>query len=284
MYCIYPIILRVYDIPILFSTTGELCSVLSCTRARRMKLITLNIERNEHYDTVAPFLIQEQADVVCLQEVFQKDLEMLARKSGYTHTDFTPMMVYQKELPENEQNIQGHAILSKLPIDVRSRDYYYLCTDSPLKLPLFDRENIPGSANRAVTFVKIFIQNEYFIIGNTHFTWTPDGLVDNWQREDIPHLLEYISKYPNLILCGDFNAPRGMNETWNILSRQLTDNLPTYIDNTLDPNFHRVPDIKRAVDGIFTTPSYSAQNVRMHCGVSDHCALISDIVPIFNQA
>ena len=55
-----------------------------------IKLITLNIEGDKHFNSVLPFLQEQNADVVCLQEVFELDLDLFIDALG-GHITFTPL-------------------------------------------------------------------------------------------------------------------------------------------------------------------------------------------------
>ncbi len=135
-----------------------------------MKLISINIEINRHYDTVLNFLKKEKPDVVCLQEVLEDDL--------------------------------------------------------------------------------------------------PFQVVD--------FLLKSLDSMPEFVLCGDTNAPRG-NETFSRLATKYKDNIPAEYKTSIDQKLHRVKGIMFMVDGLFTTSSCIASNVRLQDGVSDHMAVLAEI-------
>jgi len=40
-----------------------------------IKIISLNIERSKHIDRILPFLVREQPDVFCVQELCKKDIQ-----------------------------------------------------------------------------------------------------------------------------------------------------------------------------------------------------------------
>jgi exonuclease III len=240
-----------------------------------MKIVSLNIEMDRHYQTVVPFIKKERPDVLCLQEVYEEDLSFLLENfPPYKHTFFTPMT---RKKENAEVRTFGHLIATNHPSTLLSLDYYYTLNKDPHDIPWFDREHVSRTVNRALTVVDVEIDGVPYTIGNTHFTWTPDGMPDAQQRKDMPRLLALVKKHSDMVLCGDFNIPRGINEQWETLTKHFTDNIPPHIDNTLDPTYHRVPGIKRAVDGLFTTSGYSASNVEVRCGLSDHCGIITTI-------
>ena len=61
-----------------------------------LKLACINIEGDKHLERVKNFLEKEQAEVICLQEVFEKDIESL-KSTLYPYHIFAPMM----KLPRN---------------------------------------------------------------------------------------------------------------------------------------------------------------------------------------
>ncbi|MBI2406617.1 MAG: endonuclease/exonuclease/phosphatase family protein, partial [Candidatus Harrisonbacteria bacterium] len=63
-----------------------------------LTLVSINIEGRRHLDTVLAFLLGidsgRGADVICLQEVFESDLEDIARALGMKSV-FAPMTLLQ---------------------------------------------------------------------------------------------------------------------------------------------------------------------------------------------
>lgn len=231
-----------------------------------IKLISLNIEGDKHFETVIPFLLGENADIICLQEVYEKDLDLLKEKLEYGNFFFAPMTV-------KENNIWGTATLSRHPLTLLQKTYY---AGSNETIPTFDMESKTRSVLRVLMTVGLIKDTISFVVGNTHFTWTPDGNSDETQRCDMSELLKALAKNKEIVFCCDFNAPRG-RDMWTQLAEHYTDNIPPHITNTLDPMFHRAPEIVRLVDGIFSTPGYRVQNVIVRNGISDHCAIVGEI-------
>jgi endonuclease/exonuclease/phosphatase family metal-dependent hydrolase len=91
------------------------------------------------------------------------------------------------------------------------------------------------------------------------------------------NLLALLAKTPELILCGDFNAPRG-GEIFKMLADKYKDNIPPEYDSSLDTELHRIGKIKKLmVDGLFTTSAYIVSDVKLSEGVSDHKAVTAII-------
>ena len=122
--------------------------------------------------------------------------------------------------------------------------------------------------------------NESFVVGTTHFTWSPDGIPDDFLRKDMKSLLAILQDIPEIVLCGDFNAPRG-GEIFDALAQRYKDNIPLEYDTSIDVNLHRdgkkMADRSLMVDGLFTTSFYKCSNVRLVGGVSDHFAIIAEV-------
>ena len=75
-----------------------------------------------------------------------------------------------------------------------------------------------------------------------------------------------------LVLCGDFNAPRG-GEIFTRLATQSRDNVPSHYVTSIDPKLHRAGPLQLMVDGLFSTDGYRLSEVVLHNGVSDHCTI-----------
>jgi endonuclease/exonuclease/phosphatase family metal-dependent hydrolase len=231
------------------------------------KIVSINIERHKHFDRVVSFLEKENPEIICLMEVGEADVSVLAG-SEYPYTVYAPNDV----MPENEgSGTTGVAILSKKPIDKTEKFY---CGEE-------DRAYLekPGMGTHAPILILAKIGE--IQIGAVHFSWTADGSVDERQRKHIGILLEYLSTKGELVLCGDFNIPRG-NEMYLKLAGTYKDNIPAEIVTTLDPKLHRanfaVPGkLQFVVDYAWTTPGYTVSELRVVQGVSDHCALIFSI-------
>lgn len=121
-----------------------------------------------------------------------------------------------------------------------------------------------------------FKDGETFIIANTHGVWTQDGRVTPYQLRAIDRLLAGLGTIPKLILCGDFNAPRG-RQAWARIGQVYADNIPSEVTTTIDGGLHRAGYLLHVVDGIFSTPHYTVKDVRIISGLSDHCAIVAEI-------
>ncbi len=244
-----------------------------------MKIVSLNVEGNNHYKRVHAFLRDEQPDVLCLQEApayFSQTLRAL----GYS-TAYAPMKI---ETMNGETYEAGILIGSKLPMVARE-NYYYgsreLVTVHKHDVERTDREIHPY----LIATVKDTDGAEYEI-ATTHLMVTKDGLADDYQRQGCEAFLALIDAEPAHVLCGDFNMPRGYNELYEVVTKHYTDTIPATYKSSLDRDLHRMGKSTGLnapifdtymVDYLFTQPPYEAKNVRLQFGISDHAAIIGEI-------
>jgi endonuclease/exonuclease/phosphatase family metal-dependent hydrolase len=143
-----------------------------------------------------------------------------------------------------------------------------------------------NSKRSTIAHPVIFASVDACNIATTHFTWNPNGeTADQNQTTDLAVLLEYLATKPSHLLCGDFNIPRNHNRLYEDILTQYADAVPSAHHSSLDAQHHRAgknPDLQKLfthfmVDYIFTQPPYTASDVRLQFGVSDHAAVIAEI-------
>ena len=233
-----------------------------------LKLLTLNIEADRHLDRVEATIAEHLPDIVCLQEALEPDCERLAAVGRYD-VKFT----LSAHVPKwsGGQSSWGVAVLSRVP--VRSQSVHYYSSDARIRLV---RE--PNDVRRVVVMTELEHQGMPYRIATTHFTWSPDGQIIKEQKADFARLQRVLSAYPDYVLCGDFNSPRG-REMFGMFVDQLKviDHLPAGVTSTLDPLFHRVGTLELVVDTIFSTPQYRVTQTRVLDGISDHKGILARI-------
>ena len=248
-----------------------------------LKLITLNIESNKHWDNIMPFLRRENPDVLCIQEIFEIDTKKLAEQFGYEFL-FIPITKVPHETDQNGLP-WGPALFSKLALKNKNSAYYYKAAPELQTIRVANEQEKRETINTALVWATLEKNGEEFTIASNHFTWTKDGKSNKNQEKDMEELFKILDQIPELVLCGDFNIPRGHNDLYKVLAERFKDNIPDDIQTTLDINKHRVgkdpvegPRIAQyVVDYIFSTPQYNISNVRCKYGLSDHCAIIADL-------
>ncbi len=243
-----------------------------------LKLISINIETNKHYDRILPFFQRENPDVVCLQEApesFANELQRL----GF-ETFFTPMCI-DKDPTSDELTTIGLIMASKFPFESKAI-YYHKPTD---EIVLFDRSDFHNTVSDAYIFSSIKTQEGIYNIATTHPLKTKDGAEDDFQIGIINVMLEKLALEESHIICGDFNIPRGYNSNYNLIAAKYKDCIPETYKSSLDKDLHvkghnepngPITDVYM-VDYIFTQPPYRAEHVRLEFGLSDHAGIVAEI-------
>jgi hypothetical protein len=248
---------------ILFPST----QVLDCDMLPTISLACINIELSLHLDEVCEFLSRRKPEVVCIQELYETDIDRLSTALGGAARVFVPM-----SRRTDADLLMGIAIFSRLDITYKSAEFY---RGSPDFVPRFDplsSETKSKTQNHLILACDVEKDSAQFRIATTHFTWTPNGQADDIQRRDLKVLLSRLNVLGEFVLCGDFNFPRG-SELFTIMSDRFKDNIPTRYTTSIDPTFHRAGALELMVDGLFSTPGCCVSNVELHSGVSDHCAI-----------
>lgn len=239
-----------------------------------LRFVSVNIEQDKHLDSVLAFLKKKNPDIVCLQEVFERDIPRFEKELGMR--GFFALMFQCPRVSDTTEIIPvGVGIFTRLPVTQTLAQYY--SGDSP-SLHIYTGQTDNADA-RVFLSVSIDVFGTLYTVGTTHFTWSAHGEADDRQRNDIKSFLGKLDRFSDgIVFAGDFNAPRG-KEIFSEITKRFKDNIPKEYVTSLDQLLHRAPEAVRnlMVDGIFSTPEYSLTNVALHFGVSDHAAIVADI-------
>jgi len=230
-----------------------------------LSFLTLNIERRKHLDLIKPFLRASLPDVMCFQEIFEDTFEEL--KTEFQLEGFFSGRATLKD----EAGAEGIAILSKFPIKNSQEILYDQFSELSPEMAKFHLVRPIAK----VLAAEIEKDNETFHIATTHFTWSNHGETTEEQRVNVQALLRVTSPFRELILAGDFNAPRG-KEIYATLSEHFQDNIPPFVETTIDGERHRAGQLQLMVDGVFSR-GYAVSNVEVRSGLSDHCGITATI-------
>lgn len=236
-----------------------------------LRVISVNIELDRHLDRIIPFLKKEEWDVILINEFLATDVPKFEDALG-EDCFFVPKMKY----PHPQGSVPlGHGIFSKFPTTYADTQYAGPLGDL-VEFDVTTSETQLATQKYFLITATVTKEGKEFKIGLTHFPWTPDGEADAIQRVCAKALLELVEKETEIVLFGDFNAPRG-KEIFSLFTEKLKDNIPVQYETSLDKNLHRSGKLTYMVDGLFTTPEYQASDVKLHFGVSDHAAVTATI-------
>ena len=225
----------------------------------KLKIVTLNTANSLLNDEQDAFLHEGMFDVICLQEIspakfnqYKSDLEMY----GYYYGTYV-----------NDGEQIGIGILSK-----------YKFVDTKILHFGEHEKNIESheESHRALLVATIDPGNsgDVWNIANIHFTWSPNGLPSEQQKAHVRKLIETLDEYESLILCGDFNAPRG-GEIFSHIASKYVDNVPDEYTTSIDSKNHRAGELNYMIDGIFSTIDFKSTDFATHANLSDHLALVA---------
>ncbi len=241
-----------------------------------MKLVCINVERSKHLDRVQAFLQAQQPDIFCLQELCARDVARYEHLTGNPGL-YVPLARHPAEV---EMEPMGVGIFSRHPLGNAQVHYY---RGSPDTLPdiAFDpaipqHVPLPHSFHQAVASVVL----HGICFATTHLTVTLRGQATPEQLAlaelIVTHARDLTARHGALVLCGDFNAPRG-RATFDLLAQAMTDNIPATYTSSIDGGLHRAGNIPFMVDGMFSAGAVAVRDVALHTGVSDHCALVGTV-------
>lgn len=236
-----------------------------------LKLLTLNIEQDRHLDRVAQTIATHLPDIVCLQEVFEKDCAKLAAVGGYQVKYAISTLMPEGKAGNTSPRSWGVAVLTRVQLINQTVAYY---SDDP-RIRIF---NAPNDPRRMVVMTELQHEGRFYRSGTTHFTWSMAGATTEEQLADFARLKRVLLPYSDYVLCGDFNAPRG-GELFARFTDELglIDHLPPNVTTTIDPQFHYAGALELAVDTIFSTPEYSVTDVQVLEGISDHKGILARV-------
>jgi endonuclease/exonuclease/phosphatase family metal-dependent hydrolase len=241
-----------------------------------MKLISLNIEADNHFDLVLPFFRAEKPDILCLQEIFRDDISLL-EDEVYTCLHYAALLNIDRPFPQYRLDGRGQwgvCILVKNELLSRvGQVEEYVYDGDPNSVPVFETVDSP---RRALLSVKAHTSKKDFTIATTHFVWTKNGETDDRQRRGLQKLIPKLDSFKPFVFCGDLNAPRG-NEAFDTLASHYIDTIPKNITTTLDPALHKAGALQLVVDGMFVSEDGLIKETRVVSGVSDHMALVTEI-------
>lgn len=249
-----------------------------------MKLVSLNIERSKHLERVIPFLREQDPDIVCLQELCERDAPRFMDLFPHGSHIFVPA---GEQFAEDEWRVEGEGIFSRVPFEATAVKHYSRAGE---ELPKWYTGN-PATftdCDRAAAFADIILEEKVFRVGCTHFTWSAKGEATDVQRADMRKLLSILEESGEFVLCGDFNAPRILDgkpgEIYSMIAAKYQDNIPEKYVTSLDVQLHRAGKEKpheidsKIVDYIFSTSGYTVSDVELVFGVSDHAAVVATVL------
>ena len=238
-----------------------------------LSIASINIERSRHLPRVAAFIERERPQLLCLQELCERDIPFFEALMGGTMA-FAPMARYPEDGPAN---VVGVGLLARgEQLAEVSTEYYSGSPERIQEMAFVTLEGRRMADPLSIAEVMLSATVEGFRIAVTHLNVTPLGTSTPYQRESAGKLIALAqaqaTEAGGLLLTGDFNAPRG-RATFDLIAEHFIDGVPGHYTSSIDGSLHRAGEIPFMVDGLFHTPGYRLEDARLTTGVSDHCAL-----------
>ncbi|USN92269.1 MAG: hypothetical protein H6782_00380 [Candidatus Nomurabacteria bacterium] len=127
-----------------------------------MKIISLNMEKNKHEESVLDLLSKENADIVCLMEVPDYFLSAL-EEIGY-HTTFAPMCLQKSD----RLFTQGITFATK-----EKHEAEIFCYHKPKAgIVVHQSDKVAETVANPI----IFADYQNFSVATTHFTWSANAV------------------------------------------------------------------------------------------------------------
>jgi len=244
-----------------------------------LTLLSLNCEGHRHLDDrILPFIEREQPDVLNLQEVFAVDIPVLQERTGMRVVHFAPMcnVVETSIHTSHALGAWGVCQMTSLPVIEHQYQYYHLAGSDDRTLPIFFENNNSNHMHRALAQMTLVKDSQKYTVATTHFTWSTHGESTAEQFQDLEALLTLLGPNAEVVISGDFNAPRG-KETFRRLADRFHDWIPEKYTTSLDETLHKAGKLELMVDGLFSSPHYHCANVRLVDKVSDHMAIVAEV-------
>lgn len=222
-----------------------------------MRILSVNIEGSRHLDKVETLIEEFDPDVVCFQELFERDRRVLSDR--FAQVIHGPMSIQK----------QDHHAAEPVGVAFASNHAF-----EPITL----RYAGPEELEHYIKFDEKLIQRwllggvlNGMAIVTTHMMVTQNASVEAFQHRDAHTILSHLDAFERVVFCGDLNAARGA-PIYDLFARSLSDRIPKELETTLDPVLHRAAPINLVVDGAFTKNTNAQVEVRF--GISDHAALL----------
>lgn len=254
-----------------------------------MKLVCLNIGiKIDNAEEVVDFLIEQDADIICLQEVADpvessvkdifrsKETIKMAMGKIYPYRYFSPLWQSRgfTSLDFGGFIEQGNYILSKLPIKKADTTFFhkgYKRVSDWKEMNFYEEDH-----GRALQTVEVECADKKFNIMNVHGIWTADKIGDSRTIAEINFILEKISKsdMPS-ILAGDFNLlPK--TDSIKLINEKMINLISKNNIKTTRPAFkNHMEEGNNIVDYVFINDKIQCNKFEVpNIDLSDHLPLI----------
>ncbi len=228
-----------------------------------VSVLQLNINADNYLDVLKKYLTNNSFDIICLQELAGKGTvignidcthDTLLELQQLLYPDYIGEFILTDHIDSADTAYFGNAIFYKKNFRMLDkRSIFFKKNTQPFPHTVTTFEDV----GRGMLHLTLQKNEKIFSILTTHFAWGPTPLQRSYQTKQGQILLNYLqSIQAPYILTGDFNLTPDQPLITEVSS--LTTNLTQKyaVQNTLDPNNHRVKKLfppGYAIDYIFIT-------------------------------
>ncbi len=253
----------------------------------KLKIINLNILHGGRFmDNLLHFLKNANADILCLQEVYNgtnskwerryRTVEVLQLELSLPYVRFAAEMLDRADFGKVDQ---GNAIFSKFPLEEKETIFY----DVPYGEYSENEENAKKDGDftfwpHNLQHVIVQLPHKNLHLFNTHGIWGLDG-GDNPRRIHMSNtIIDQIQDMDSVILAGDFNL-RPATQTIQNIQKHLKNVFKDELVSTFNMKQKKNPGYATAVvDMVFVSSDIAvAEHCMPQVDISDHLPLIVTI-------
>ncbi|HSX08691.1 MAG TPA: endonuclease/exonuclease/phosphatase family protein [Candidatus Saccharimonadales bacterium] len=254
----------------------------------KLSLFQLNINADNYWDTLIPFLTTHTFDVMHFQELTGKDtivgnihskIDTFIELKEILKDKYNSELSIEQRFSSGPESYMANGIFYKksLPL-IEKKEYRLSSFNTFFPSVSTDYEKV----GRTLQHLTLQIGDQSISFLNTHFAWGRDHIEKPFQTEQGEILIEYLTAVkPPFVLSGDFNLTpdQPLIKKLDTFARNLT--AENHITNTLNPTNHRAKHLfpkGLAVDYIFTSRDIKTENFSViDEGLSDHFGLSVEI-------
>lgn len=254
----------------------------------KINLLQLNVNGDNYWDKLIPFLTSHDFDVMQLQEMTGKDT-----KTGILHSQRDVFLDLQKILKDKYNAVgtiaqrytssptsyMGNATFFKKNISLLYKKEIEIETYNG---PFPSESHTFEGVGRKLLHLTLAIENKQVSFINAHLAWAKTPTEEPHQTEQGKKVFSYLESVAHpFILSGDFNLDplQPTVQKFNALARNLTDEYQ--VTNTLNPRTHRAKSLFPkgvAVDYIYVSNDVAVNNFSVITeDISDHFGLTAEL-------
>jgi endonuclease/exonuclease/phosphatase family metal-dependent hydrolase len=250
-----------------------------------LSVLQLNINADNFWNALIPFLTKNPFDIIMLQEVMGENTvtgNVNCKRDCFNELQKILADNYQGEFVLAERftssptSYMGNAIFYKKEFLLAEKKTLTL---NPSQKPFSSDAVSFESEGRSLLHLKLTTAGKTISFLTTHLAWAPTSEEHPHQTKQAAVFIDYLKTVPHpFVLSGDFNLnpQQPVIRKINMLAKNLTS--AAGITNTINSETHRVKGLKTAVDYIYVTEDIVVKEFRvLEEDISDHLGLTATI-------